>query len=644
MVGPRFRGWVGAALAGGVAVWAFPSLVAEPQTVQFRGGTDIVAIDFLATQPDGQPVEDLSAKEIVLKVDGRVRDIRSFQFVKLSATSREVPAGAPILPAPFGANDAPAPGRIVIIVVDHEQTRANEGRSATAAAARFLDWLTPLDRAGLVTMPNGKVEVDLTTNHDRVRKALGDVVGRAQRKTGISNISLDEAMTVLAERIDPDKTFTQELIDRECRFAPADSACRTRVVQDALQIARETEVATRSSLRALKEFLDGIAGVEGPKSILYLSGSLVAFPETRLDLEDVARAAARARAQMFIVQPHETIADAGTRDQPPSATADMNRRLSGLEDLAGVTGGELFRISGLGDLVFSRIADEISSHYLLGFEPKVDEVNGKPHKIEITATRANVSIRARPMFIVDDARRTPPPPLALETLLRDVAAYRDLPLRATAYAFRDVDPKLVKIVVVVEPTEATTTLTSAAFALINLQGQAAAQWTEEGAILTARPVLSGASVPPGDYRLRVVAVDAAQRRGAVDYEFAARLTGGAPVTFGSLMVGSNEQGRFRARLLFEPGVETLTGYTEFYGTLPSGSSVTAKFEIAGSADGPALSSAAGVIQATSVASRFIVTGDVPAAGIGPGDHLLRAVISVNDKPVGRILRTFRKKN
>ena len=622
----------------------FPSLVAEPQTVQFRGGTDIVAIDFLATRPDGQPVEDLAAKEIVLKVDGRVRDVRSFQFVKLSTTSREVPSRAPTLPAPFGANDTPTPGRAVIIVVDHEQTRANEGRSATTAAARFLDRLTPLDRAGLVTMPNGKVEVDLTTNHDRVRKALGDVVGRAQRKTGISNISLDEAMTVLAERIDPDKTFTKELVDRECRFAPADSSCRTRVVQDALQMARETEVATRSSLLALQEFLDGIAGVEGPKAILYLSGSLVAFPETRLDLDDVARAAARARAQVFIVQPHDTLADAGSRDQPPSATADINRRVGGLEDLAGVTGGELFRMSGLGDLLFGRIADQISSHYLLGFEPRTDEVNGRPHKIEIAATRANVSIRARPMFIVDDARRTPPPPLAPETLLRDVAAYRDLPLRATAYAFRDVDPKLLKIVVVVEPTEATTTLTSAAFALINLQGQAAAQWTEEGTILTARPVLSGASVPPGDYRLRVVAVDAAQRRGAVDYEFAARLTGAAPVSFGSLMVGSNEEGRFRARLLVEPGVETLTGYTEFYGTLPSGSSVTAKFEIAESPDGPALASAAGVIQATSVPSRFIVTSDVPAARIGPGDHLLRAMISVNDKPVGRILRTFRKKN
>ena len=68
----------------------------------------------------------------------------------------------------------------------------------------------------------------------------------------------------------------------------------------------------------------------------------------------------------------------------------MTHRVRGLEDLAGVTGGELFRMSGLGDLVFGRIADQISSHYLLGFEPRSGENNGKPHKIEITTTRKNV--------------------------------------------------------------------------------------------------------------------------------------------------------------------------------------------------------------------------------------------------------------
>ena len=79
---------------------------------------------------------------------------------------------------------------------------------------------------------------------------------RQGRKTGISNISVDEAMTVLAERADPNKKFTNELIDRECKFAPQDSYCRTRVVTDALQYVRELEIATRSSLLALKDFLE----------------------------------------------------------------------------------------------------------------------------------------------------------------------------------------------------------------------------------------------------------------------------------------------------------------------------------------------------------------------------------------------------
>ena len=54
---------------------------------QFRGGTDLVAIDFLAVRDDGRPVTDLKADEIVLRVDGKPRDIRSFQFVKVAPLS-----------------------------------------------------------------------------------------------------------------------------------------------------------------------------------------------------------------------------------------------------------------------------------------------------------------------------------------------------------------------------------------------------------------------------------------------------------------------------------------------------------------------------------------------------------------------------
>src|SRR4026207_521903 len=100
----------------------------------------------------------------------------------------------------------------------------------------------------------------------------GGRAGLAQNRTGMSNISLEEAMTVVAEKDDPDKKFTNELIDRECKFAPDASFCRTRVVQEAARFARELEQSSRASLVALKEFLNGLSTIEGPKAIVFLSG------------------------------------------------------------------------------------------------------------------------------------------------------------------------------------------------------------------------------------------------------------------------------------------------------------------------------------------------------------------------------------
>ena len=628
-----------------VAVGAGVLSAQSPQQPQFRGGTEIVAIDFLASQSDGQPIADLTAKDITLKVDGRVREIKSFQFVKLSPTTHEVPGVLAKLPPPFAANDGVSPGRNVIIVVDHEAIRASEAKAATTAASRFLDRLTPFDRVGVVTMPHGTVEVDLTTNHDRVREALVRVTGRALRPSaGISRIGVDEAMTILGERHDPDKPLTQDIIDRECKAAMRmnDTSCPTRVLQDALFMARQIEVQTRNSLTALKEFFDGLGGIDGPKSVLYLSGQLVSFPETKYDMDDVARAAARARAQMFVVQPHDTIADASVRDAPTSLARDIDHRKTGLEDLAGVTGGEMFRMSGAGDLVFRRIADQISSHYLIGFEPQGDDRNGKPHKIQITTSRRAVDIRARPLFVVDDPKKAPPAPSGLEPVLRDFATYRDLPLRAVARVFRDADPKLLKVVVVVDPIEAGATLNSAAFALISVNGQAAAEWREDGANVVTRPLTTAAAVPPGDYRLRVVAVDTNGRRGAVDYEFKAALTEEPRITLSSVMVGRSEQGTFRPQFQFGPDSKDAAAYVEFYGSFVPGAALTARIELADSPKAPARASGDGHVQASSNPTRFLATGDLPLDAIPPGDYLLRVIVLLDGKALGQASTTVRK--
>jgi VWFA-related protein len=629
-------------LSFALALWAVASATAaQSGRSQFRIGTDLVAVDFQAVDDRGQPVVDLKPAELTLKVDGRQRDLRALQFVKIAATTAEAPTPPPALPPPYGTNDVAAPGRAVVLVIDVEHIGAGDGKATLDAAARFLDRLAPADRVGLVTLPIGKVEVDLTTRHARVREALSRITGKAAPPSALWTISLTEALAVLAEHNTNFQDRTQELVNRECRYADEQSTCRSAVVQEALRVARETERATRASLLALTDFLEGVRGVEGPKTVVYIAAGLLRTNDTAVDLQDLTRAAAAARVQLYVVQPHQAMLDATARGVPPNLAQDDDLRHGGLEDLAGATGGALFRLAAAGDRAFARIADEISAYYLLGFEPRAAERDGKPHRIEVTTTRPGVLVRARPTFIVDDPARFDAPIVTRE-MVRDFAAHQDLPLRAAAYAFRHTDVANMRIAVALEPTEPTATLNAAAFALIDPQGRVAAEWVEEGAGVVARPLLSAIVVPPGDYRLRAAAVDTNGRRGAVDYEFRAALTDAAPLRLGPLLVGDSASGRFILQLQPPPSAPTLTAYTEVYGEMPLAVPMSVAFEIAATADGPALITAKGNILVSADIDRRVATAVLPLDKLAPGEYVVRAAVSFDGKIVGRTIRTLRR--
>jgi len=642
MVRPRF---LAPLLAASITALVAAQQTQTPPRSQFRAGTDLVTVDFVAIDATGRPVNDLKPSELSLKVDGKTRPIRALEFLKVASTSVEAPVPVPSLPVPFGTNESSAPGRMVIIIVDHEHIGPGDGKAAIDAASRFLDRLNSLDRVGVVTMPNGLVEVDLTTNHERVRKALSDLVGKAgtvQRPFG--NISKWEAVQVALEQATSDKPTTQLIQDRECRYVSnTDDPCRPQAVRDALQMAREIEISTRTTLKSLRDFFDGVAHVEGPKSVIFLSGSLIPTIDIHQELQDVARSATLAHAQLYVIQPHQTMFDVRGQNEPMSIEKDMNLEEQGLGDLATSAGGVFYKLSSAGDNVFTRIADEISAYYLLGFEPTSNERDGKRHTINLETTRKNVTLRSRPAFIFAGSGKENAAPLVPETLLRDFGAHRDLPLRATAYPFRSTEPPNLKLVIAVEPIEPTATLTSAAFALIDTKGRIASQWREEGANVVVRPLLTAAALPPGEYRLRVAASDTLGRLGAVDFEFKAELGSASPLTVGTLMLGTTEQGAFRPQLATSAKEQTVTGYVELYGDPPVGAKLTVTLELAASPTGPALDS--GVTQlliARTETDRRVATGQVSIARAPLGDSVVRAIVSMDGKEIGRVWRTLRK--
>jgi hypothetical protein len=142
-----------------------------------------VAIDFFATGGDGS-VFDLRAAEVSLKIDGRVRQIRSLRYVSLPSANPAAVAAEPEpeLAPPYGSNVSEANGRWVTVIVDHESIRPGAERNTMAAAVRMVKSLGPRDRVSYVTMPNGGIEVDFTTDHERVASALRKFVGRAPRE------------------------------------------------------------------------------------------------------------------------------------------------------------------------------------------------------------------------------------------------------------------------------------------------------------------------------------------------------------------------------------------------------------------------------------------------------------------------------
>ena len=186
-----------------------------------RAAVELARVDFVALAADGQLVPDLTAGDVTLKIDGRAREIRSFQFVRLGSPSTATPPSR--LPAPFGTNALDDVGRTILLIFETDSIRANVVQQATSAAVEFVGTLSPQDWVGVVTMPYGGVLVEPTRDHERVRKVLPTISGQA----------------------------SQQMTDSA-------KSCRTR-----------------DTLNALADHLRGLSHIEGPKTIVFVSSGML---------------------------------------------------------------------------------------------------------------------------------------------------------------------------------------------------------------------------------------------------------------------------------------------------------------------------------------------------------------------------------
>src|SRR4029079_3214784 len=116
------------------------------------------------------------------------------------------------------------------------------------------------------------------------------------------------------------------------------------------------------------------------------------------ETDELAQAAADARASLDVLLLDVPRFDASTALLPTTPREDRDLQVTGLEMLAGASRGGLYRINTNAEYALDRISDGLDGYYLLGVEAKAEDKNGKRHRIGVKSSRRGVLIRSRRSF------------------------------------------------------------------------------------------------------------------------------------------------------------------------------------------------------------------------------------------------------
>lgn len=420
----------------------FPPIAAQQKQLPptFRSGVEVVRIDVSVVDKSGRPVNDLTAADFTVTVDRKPRAIVSAQFLKYETgtTTKKDNVQAQPVPAPAPASQVPPPPRIVLIVIDEDHIESVEGLAIRKQVARFLDLLAPNDRIGVVTIPRLREEVTLSTRRSDVIKSLEAVTTGLNDDVYEFHIGTAEAFAVEKGEAD----VAAEMIRRNCGSGGG-ADCKGRVMMVARQVALQAHLRSQRSLDALASLAEGLAGVEGPKTMLLISGGLP-MPDQHSLAAFNKLESTFAAAQISLYTLYMEWSPFGRPRYRPSPTAeqDIAAESWGLENATSVVGGTLMPGVGTLEQYFDRVVTELSGAYLLGVEVTAADRDGRTHLVEVKVNRRGVDVRARKRYLIERERldrvaaspppaapkiakvvvAEPPPPNPSEALTLDVVA------------------------------------------------------------------------------------------------------------------------------------------------------------------------------------------------------------------------------
>jgi VWFA-related protein len=375
-----------------------PAPTARPQPpVTFKVEVNYVEIDANVVDEQGNFVRSLTRDDFEVLENGARQAVTAFSMVDIPIERVDPPLfSKTAIPPDVVSNRKAFEGRIFVLVLDDLQTRFNRTARARTAARQFVErYIGANDIVAVVnTSGFGKGMQDFTSNRPLALKAIDAAMG------GKADSSTQAALQ-------------DYYANRDTRGAGSNANAAFNEMQ------RYNNA--RNSVRTLRNIADYMAGMRGRrKAVVYFSEGVnynvtdpfnnVHATDVQREIQDMVAAATRANVNVYTVDPRglatgmEDAIEMGgfPTDGSISSTAlleEMRLEHESLRVIADQTGG--FPVLNQNDYrtAFSRILDENSSYYVLGYYPTNDKRDGRFRNIQVRVTRPGLRVRARRGYV-----------------------------------------------------------------------------------------------------------------------------------------------------------------------------------------------------------------------------------------------------
>jgi VWFA-related protein len=384
-----------------------------PEQPTFRVAVDLVTTDVIVRDDKGQFVADLKGSDFEIFEDGVKQDIASLVLIHGGrAFNMQAPPPPPaqegiILPAQRPTNDAA--GRIFLIFVDdlHLDFR-NTGRIRDLFKRISKNLIHDGDMFGIVSTGPSSLAIDLTYDRQVLDAAIKKITGNGLRPNDIiqgaessegpsevryrAHVAFSTAYDLMRnlEKVH-NRRKAVIYVSNGYDFNPFEQA---RMGEDPVFGGRFGE--------------NRDANMTDPFSQTLRQGQQFADADLAREISELTRAANRANATMYTIDPRGLVAGADIDEQidPVEWGNHVRKTQDSLRVLADLTGGIAVVNQNDFDKALKRIDAETSDYYVLGYYSKNPDPLKRTRKIEVKANKPNVQVWSRTSYSL----RPPPAP------------------------------------------------------------------------------------------------------------------------------------------------------------------------------------------------------------------------------------------